>query len=317
MSTWELIGCAGAIYGAYLTYGILQEGIFKFADDDGSKFTFTLTLLALQCFANLFGSMVGSKVTGTVAAKGVPITVFLLPAATFIVAMFCSNQALQYVAYPTQALSKSCKMVPVMLIQVIVYGARYSMREYLMVALVTSGVAIFQWKDKAQGADSMYGLVLLFISLLCDGLTGPKQQNITENYKATSFQIMFYCNFWALIFLIVGVVASEENLTGINFIMANESLMQKVGTFCVVSAIGQNFIFITLTKFNALILTTVTTTRKFFTILGSVVYYGHELKEQQYFGIALVSAGLGLEMYGKYHKQKSKQTVSIEAEKLK
>eukprot|EP00040_Diaphanoeca_grandis_P005891 m.34972 g.34972 ORF g.34972 m.34972 type:complete len:315 (-) comp17063_c0_seq1:505-1449(-) len=308
----ELVLCAGAIYGSYLTYGILQEGIFKFVDEDGAKFTFTLTLLLLQCFANLFGSIVGSVATGTTATKGVPSTAFLVPAFTFIAAMFCSNQALQYVSYPTQALSKSCKMVPVMLIQVLWFGKSYSFREYAMVVLVTSGVAIFQWKDKAQGADSAYGLMLLFGSLLCDGLTGPKQEDIMKTYQSTSYQIMFYCNMWAILFLGIGVVATNENLTGVYFILANADLVQKVVVFCVVSAIGQNFIFITLTKFNALILTTVTTTRKFFTILGSVMYYGHQLKNQQYFGIALVSAGLGLEMYTKFMKAQKKK---VEAKK--
>ena len=57
---------------------------------------------------------------------------------------------------------------------------------------------------------------------------------------------------------------------------------------------------------SALILTTVTTTRKFFTIMGSVFWFGHELKPTQWIGIGLVSAGLGLELYGKYAKNQAK-----------
>ena len=59
---------------------------------------------------------------------------------------------------------------------------------------------------------------------------------------------------------------------------------------------------------SALILTTVTTTRKFFTIMGSVFWYGHELKQTQWLGIGLVSAGLSLELYGKYTKNQAKVT---------
>lgn len=47
-----------------------------------------------------------------------------------------------------------------------------------------------------------------------------------------------------------------------------------------------------------------TTTRKFFTVLASVMYYGHVLETQQWAGIGLVMSGLGLELYGKYTRTK-------------
>lgn len=69
------------------------------------------------------------------------------------------------------------------------------------------------------------------------------------------------------------------------------------------SALGQNFIFYTLHSFGSLVLATVTTTRKFFTVLASVVYFGHALSNQQWGGVALVTAGLGLELFGKFRRQ--------------
>ena len=66
---------------------------------------------------------------------------------------------------------------------------------------------------------------------------------------------------------------------------------------------GQNFIFYTLHSFGSLVLATVTTTRKFFTVLASIAYYGHALNGQQWGGVGLVTAGLGLELFGKYRKQ--------------
>jgi UDP-galactose transporter B1 len=95
----------------------------------------------------------------------------------------------------------------------------------------------------------------------------------------------------------------------------NTDLLVKIGMFSVMSAVGQNFIFLTLEKFDALILTTVTTTRKCFTVAVSVVYYGHELSATQYGGIALVVAGLGLELYGKYTKSQAQKTSTGEASK--
>lgn len=54
------------------------------------------------------------------------------------------KQALKYVSYPTQALGKSCKMVPVMLLGVLIRGKKYRAFEYLCVALVTVGITLFQ-----------------------------------------------------------------------------------------------------------------------------------------------------------------------------
>ena len=54
--------------------------------------------------------------------------------------------------------------------------------------------------------------------------------------------------------------------------------------FSVLSALGQNFILMTLYRFDSLVLTTITTTRKFFTILASVVWFGHSLGFWQWTG---------------------------------
>lgn len=309
MSELEMIVCAGGIYVSYLTYGILQEGIYKYQAEDGTKFSYTFSLLVIQCFVNLLGSLVGGFITGVKPAKGVPSTSLIAPATTFIGAMFCSNQALKYVSYPTQALGKSVKMVPVMMFQVLWFKKKYTLREYAMVVLVTVGIALFQMKSSG-GSDSLYGLLLLGGSLACDGLTGPVQESVRSKYGATPYQIMFWCNFWAIFYLVAGVFM-YEGTDGFEFALADENrkLLSNILIFCVVSAIGQVFIFLTLTKFNALILTTVTTTRKFFTILGSVLYYGHELKPTQWGGICLVSLGLGLEIYNKYAKEQTKKAV--------
>lgn len=48
-----------------------------------------------------------------------------------------------------------------------------------------------------------------------------------------------------------------------------------------------------------------TTTRKFFTILASVVFFGNVLTSQQWSGVALVFCGLGIEVVTKYRKSQA------------
>jgi len=75
--------------------------------------------------------------------------------------------------------------------------------------------------------------------------------------------------------------------------------------FGLLSAVGQCIILYAIKAFNSLAVTTITTTRKFFTILASVLIYGHSLAPLQWTGVALVFAGLGTEVWEKYEKYRS------------
>lgn len=62
----------------------------------------------------------------------------------------------------------------------------------------------------------------------------------------------------------------------------------------------QAFIFLTVTTFGPLACSIATTTRKFFTILASVIFFGHSLLTRQWLGTVCVFVGLGLDtLYGK------------------
>ena len=67
---------------------------------------------------------------------------------------------------------------------------------------------------------------------------------------------MMYCNLWALVFTVAGV-ATVDGLEGFAYLMAEPALLNQVVIFCVMSALGQNFIFYTLHSFGSLVLATV------------------------------------------------------------
>lgn len=60
-------------------------------------------------------------------------------------------------------------------------------------------------------------------------------------------------------------------------------------------AIGQVFIFYTLSTFSSLLLVTITVTRKMLTMILSVVWFGHKLGGKQWLGVSLVFGGIGAE----------------------
>ena len=74
--------------------------------------------------------------------------------------------------------------------------------------------------------------------------------------------------------------------------------------FALCSAIGQTFIFYTITEFDSLTTTTITTTRKIFSVLLSIFLKGHKLNTQGWMGIAVASAGILGELDAKLRGQK-------------
>ena len=84
-----------------------------------------------------------------------------------------------------------------MFLHITLYRRRYPFYKYAVVTLVTSGVAIFtlhqsEGSKKKRGAEgnSLYGLALLGINLLFDGLTNSTQDDIYAKFRPYSGQQM-------------------------------------------------------------------------------------------------------------------------------
>ncbi|KAJ2368866.1 UDP-galactose transporter, partial [Coemansia sp. RSA 2611] len=63
--------------------------------------------------------------------------------------------ALRYINYPTMTLAKTCKMVPVVFMNKLLYRRHYPAYKYAVVAMVTAGVSafmLFKTSSKRDGA---------------------------------------------------------------------------------------------------------------------------------------------------------------------
>mmetsp|Transcript_18733 Transcript_18733/g.61001 ORF Transcript_18733/g.61001 Transcript_18733/m.61001 type:complete len:87 (+) Transcript_18733:1-261(+) len=80
--------------------------------------------------------------------------------------------------------------------------------------------------------------------------------------------------------------------------------MTAAAKFAFCSAIGQSAIFFTMANFDPLVTTTVTTTRKIFSVLLDIVSRGHVLNPTQWSGVALASLGVAAELQEKFGGKK-------------
>jgi len=150
------------------------------------------------------------------------------------------------------------------------------------------------------------GELLLLLSLTCDGLTGAVQERMKTEYKTKSGHMMMAMNKWSIMYLGVGLALTGEGLEFIGFIKRHPSVIWELSTFSVASALGQFFIFMCVSEFGPLPCSIITTTRKFFTVLASVIIFGNTLIPRQWFGTFLVFVGIFLD--GMYGRQKIKTT---------
>lgn len=194
----------------------------------------------------------------------------------------------------------------------------------MVVALVTLGVAVFtihhpSTASKAAKHSSKsgeeknlsWGLFLLGVNLLFDGLTNSTQDHIFSTFRPYSGpQMMCAQNIMStaltvsyLIFApfigpttigqYIGMGDGSELSAAISFIKAYPRVGWDVLGFAICGAIGQVFIFHTLSVFSSLLLVTVTVTRKMLTMILSVIWFGHRITGMQWLGVGLVFGGIG------------------------
>lgn len=306
--TQKLFICCGGIFFCYFYYGILQEKITRAPyGENKEKFVYQQSLVFVQCIVNaIFAYMALKLAYGADDVDRTPTYMYLWCSISYMGAMLASNTALRYVNYPTQVLGKSCKPIPVMILGVLLARKRYPLMKYFSVLLIVMGVALFLFKDKKNknSAESTgWGEVLLLVSLTLDGLTGASQDKMRAEFSTKAYSMMLSVNKWSSLYLGVAVLFTGEIFSFVSFCKRYPYVLWNMVLFSITSALGQNFIFTTVTAFGPLTTSVVTTTRKFFTILFSVLFLGNAITSRQWLAVVLVFTGLGLDaVFGKTRK---------------
>ena len=300
-----LIG-AGGIYCAFLYYGTLQEDVFHYKSlSDGSKFKQAWFLQALEAFANVVVGGIGMIVVG--GTKNLPLNILAFSGTTQVCAKAFTSLALaNSVSFPVVTLAKSGKMVPVMIGSLLLGGAKYTLREYASVVAIIIGTCIVSiGNKKASGPSStILGLAFIIASLVCDGITGGLQNRFkskcaSDGVKVKPYDLMYWTNLFMAIVALLIAFGFGELTTGVDFCMKNPIILQKILRFSLCSAVGQSFIFYTISEFDSLTCTTVTTTRKVFSVLLSIFLNGHSMSTEGWFGLGLASCGILSELLDK------------------
>ncbi|KAG0313700.1 UDP-galactose transporter [Dissophora globulifera] len=323
----RLTACVVGIYSCFLTWGYYQEKVSTTPyGQDALKFKFFIFLNLIQALFASFIAFIYLRLFQHkhLARPSKPLTIKYLQVAFIgVIASPFSYAALKHIDYPTMVLTKSCKLIPVMFMNILLYRRKFPLYKYICVALVTIGVSGFMlWapvdehKISKKGAvnSSLYGLFLVVINLTLDGVTNSTQDQIFHAFKVSGQQMMCFMNLFMSGYMTLWLVFNPWNTelaSAIAFCQTHPAIIKDIIMFSICGAVGQCFIFYTLEQYGSLSLVTVTVTRKLFTILLSVVAYGHELNLEQWACVAVVFSGIGLEAYVK----RSEKLAQIAAKK--
>ncbi|KAJ5106549.1 hypothetical protein N7456_003224 [Penicillium angulare] len=367
----QLLICVLGIYAAFLSWGVLQEAITttsypvhaaSAADPEPptERFTYSLVLNTIQSSFAAFTGFVyllvstpkGQSVPSIFPTRRILFPLLLVSISSSLASPF-GYASLAHIDYLTFILAKSCKLLPVMLLHLTIFRKKYPLYKYGVVLLVTLGVATFTLHhpgtskkvaaaaEKDNSGSSMWGIFLLSINLLLDGLTNTTQDHVFTSPKLytrfTGPQMMVAQNvlstgLTAAYLLIMphlsqsGILhnllpfpippSNETELwSAISFLQRHPEALKNVLGFAACGAVGQLFIFYTLSRFSSLLLVTVTVTRKMLTMLLSVFWFGHSLSAGQWLGITLVFGGIGAEAVVQRSEKKSKERAKNEAAK--
>lgn len=225
----------------------------------------------------------------------------------------CTSLALANgLSFPVAILAKSGKMAPVMAGSLLLGGASYTPREYLRVVAIIGGTVIVSLGKRSAGeSNSRLGVFFICLSLALDGVTAGFQRRFKveatkADVKPQPFDYMFWSNFFMCITATFVSLGLGELQPGVTFCKDNPEIMSIISKFAMCSAVGQSFIFYTIANFDPLVLSTVTTSRKIFSVLLSILLKGHSLSWTGWSGILLACGGIASELGfdGKTEKKK-------------
>lgn len=309
---FDFVFCVAGIYTCFLTWGVLQERVsttpYGIRQERFNSFIFLNTVqAAIACLVAFTYIKVTRRSIGSPSRA--LLSKLSQAAITNALASPFGYASLKHIDYPTLTLGKSCKLVPVLFLNVLLYRRKFPLYKYITVFLVTLGVSLFMLLQPTKKASSVvtssiWGLFLVFMNLLMDGLTNSTQDQIFRQFKLSSQQMMFYMQLMSASIMGLWLLNpwNNELSAALGFISRNPAVWKDILLFSLCGSLGQCFIFHTLEHYGSLVLVTITVTRKLFTLLLSLFWFNHSLNSSQWASVGLIFTGIGLETYMKLKK---------------
>ena len=220
-----------------------------------------------------------------------------------------ASLSLQYVTYPTKVVFKSAKLIPTMMVATLLQGTRYGWMDYSAALLLCAGAAGYSYGSGHNNNDdndnTIHGLVLLLVSILCDAFVPNLQQQFLSPPKALSAtELMVNVNAVGLVGLVVYMGTMGYLQESVLACWDHPSLM----VYLVLVGLGLSTAVLAYTKLiqasGSVVAVAVATLRKVATVVLSYVLFPKQLLTIHVLSGLLVLGGLVLSSVSKNYQNK-------------
>ena len=239
----------------------------------------------------------------------VPLEVYVGLSMLRAIDLGMTNLAMQYVNYPAKTLMKSTRVVFTMLFGVLVTKKRYGMADYSIVGLMVAGLGMFMHADATNSAVFQpLGIIMLTISLLCDGAISNMSEAIMNKYEVGQDEYIYRLYSVALFFVSLAAGAKGDLRDGLVYLTTPGTIKEmeenldptwsisgKLITMILFSTTGflGSSCSAAITKsFGALTMSITSTARKATTIFLSFALFPNECTLEHILGIILFIGSL-------------------------
>lgn len=280
------------IYVSFLLFGYFQEKISINSNGKPQLKYYAFLSLLQGTGGAIIGFAVLKRRRMQIRAKPWLLLDYFKCSAIRLLSSQLGHRASEHINYPTLVVARSCKVIPVLGMNFLLYGRKYEAKKYISAAFLTAGILLFLTKSDGAGClpapGRANGVFLLLLSMVCDGSVNSIQDNIFKLYGTDSFHMMLYLNAFSAGMSLAMAMLSNELLCAIAFLKETPSALIDLVSLSTLNLLGQLCVYSMLEKYGALTLTVSTVFRKMLSVLISIAVFKHKMCAVQYIGLVLV-----------------------------
>lgn len=283
--------CFFGLQASYLTWGYVQEKVMTTEYRTGRFPSATFCVFSNRVLAIIVAATAILYKHGNLRVPA-PFWAFAPCSLSNSLSSYGQYEALKYVSFPLQTLSKSTKVIPVMLMGKLLNKKSYPWLEYGEAAMISFGVSLFTFSESNKASNStteFLGICMLALYIVADSFTSQWQSRVYKAHPGVDqFQMMFAVNTWSILMTLTALVTSSELFTTLTFLGENPDAIWDNVVISITSATGQLFIYYTIRKFGPVVFTIIMTTRQMFSMVLSTIAFGHSMGLPAYIGTIVV-----------------------------
>lgn len=224
---------------------------------------------------------------------------------TYMVAVYLTN-------FPIVMLVKSCNIISVVLVGVFCSRVKdknlaLGPKKIIIASLISFGIILYNFggdqKHKDKATDPL-GVILLLISLVADGFLPDFQASIKSEFHPRPLEMFEHINKWACIISFIYAAISGQFKMALEFNTKHPQMGYDMIMLSCLTTIGQVFVYRMIKQFKQHIVPFVITTRKIFTVVISIVFYGHKTTAFQIIAIILIFVTASYEYLSEIYSSK-------------